>query len=164
MQRSSAAKNPLRRITAGLSFVLLLSAAIAPAPAQSGAICLSMPDCARKRLSLTTPEFLAPATATGEKNGGEDETAASVTPFIGPDQTLARLPTPERPAVSASDEIPLERPEVTAGIKVDLGTVKFNLGYTLPSGQVDDFVRPLGVDLQPGGDSKRFSLGVKIPF
>lgn len=155
--------NPRRCITAALLFSLLLGATFPLSSAQGGAICLSMPDCSRKRLSLETPEFLAPA-PTAEADPGENESATSVTPFIGPDQAISHQSTPERPAITASDEVPLERPEVTAGIKVDLGTVKFNLGYTLPSGQVDEFVRPLGVEFQSGAASKRFSLGVKIPF
>lgn len=107
------------------------------------------------------PDFLAIAPA-GKEPKKEEGTA--ITPFIGTNQALTLLPTPERPAIAASDTVSLERPEVTAGVNVDLGTFKFDLGYTLPSSQVDNFVRPLGVDLEPGADSKRFSLGVKIPF
>lgn len=111
------------------------------------------------------PAFLAPAPADKEAEKEEEkEKGAAVTPFIGTGQAFTLLPTPERPAIVASDEIAKERPEVTAGVNVNLGAVKFNLGYTLPSGPVDEFVRPLGVDLAPGPEGKRFSLGVKIPF
>jgi len=111
------------------------------------------------------PDFLAPppreVTPEKEKEKGKE---TAITPFIGTSQALTLLPTPERPAIAASDVPVLDRSEVTAGVNVNLGTIKFNLGYTLPSGQVDEFVRPFGVELEPGKDVKRFSLGVKIPF
>lgn len=110
------------------------------------------------------PDFLK-----NESSQTSDEDAAkgadvAITPFIGPDQALTTQPTPERPAISINETVSLDRPEVTAGVNVDLGTFNFNLGYTLPAKQVDSFVRPLGVNLEPGTDVKRFSLGVKIPF
>ena len=94
----------------------------------------------------------------------EEEKEGAITPFIGTRQVLTLLPTPERPGIAASDGVPPERPEVTAGVDVDLGRVEFNLGYTLPSAQVGEFVRPFGVDLESGSDSKCISLGVKVPF
>lgn len=163
MEWSSSTKRPRRRITAGVIFVLLISVGLFPGPVRGGSICLSMPECAQERLSLESPEYLAP-TPPPEEKSGESAATTPVIPFIGSNPALTLLPLPQRPAITASDTLPGELPEVTAGIKVDLGTVKFNLGYTLPSGQVDDFVRPIGVELKPGEDSKRFSLGVKIPF
>lgn len=88
----------------------------------------------------------------------------AITPFIDTSQVPSLLPPLERPAIAASDVAPLERAEVTAGVDVDLGTVKFNLGYTLPSDQVDELVRPFGLDLEPGNEGKCFRLGVQVPF
>lgn len=124
------------------------------------------------RLTLTTtslpvictnpPEFLCPApTGNKSKEPGVKKEEVEIAPFISADQALPPLPSPERPS---SDRPFLDRPDVTAGVKIDTGAFKLDLGYTLPSGQVDELVRPLGVDLQPGPDVKRFSLGVKIPF
>lgn len=124
------------------------------------------------RLTLTTtilpvicaypPEFLCPApTGNRAKDPGSKKEDVEIAPFISADQALHPLPAPERPS---SDRPFLDRPDVTAGVKIDTGAFKLDLGYTLPSGQIDELVRPLGVDLQPGPDVKRFSLGVKIPF
>jgi hypothetical protein len=110
------------------------------------------------------PDFLAPAPTCKKEPQGEKGKEGGITPFIGTSQSLTLLPTPQRPAIAASDVPSLERPEVTAGVNVDLGKVKFNLGYTLPSEQVDEFIRPFGVDLESGSDGKCFSLGVKVPF
>ncbi|MDO9081402.1 MAG: hypothetical protein Q7U44_11430, partial [Desulfuromonadales bacterium] len=87
-----------------------------------------------------------------------------ITPFIDTSQAPSVLPTLERPAIAPRDVASLERAEVTAGVDVDLGTIKLNLGYTLPSDQVDELVRPFGLDLEPGSEGKCFKLGVQVPF
>jgi hypothetical protein len=166
MQQSSPKKNFLSRIGAGWIFVLCLAIFVPPAYArQPETIPVAWPDVPPPLLIAMAdpPDFLAPA-PTCDKELGEKEKAGAVTPFIGTRQVLTLLPTPERPGIATSDGVPLERPEVTAGVDVDLGRVEFNLGYTLPSTQVDEFVRPFGVDLEPGSDSKCISLGVKVPF
>lgn len=112
----------------------------------------------------TTPKYLViePTPTTEAEGTGQKE--GTITPFFGHNQALTDQSTPERPAIASHDEVALKRPEFTAGVHVNMGSVKFNLGYTLPSSQVDTFVRPLGVELNSGADIKRFSLGVKIPF
>jgi len=164
MQQSSAKVNHLSRIGAGLVLVLCLAAFIPPAFArQSETIPAAWPDFPPPLLIAMAdpPDFLAPAPTCNKEQEGKGKEGA-ITPFIGTRQVLTLLPT--RPAITASDAIALERQEVTAGVDVDLGTVEFNLGYTLPSSKVDNFVRPFGVDLEPGSDSKCISLGVKVPF
>jgi len=166
MQQSSPIKNSLSNFSAGLLLVLCLAIFIPPAFArQPETIPVAWQDFPPPILIAMTdpPDFLAPAPTRGEGQQGK-ERGGAITPFFGTSQTLTLLPTPERPAIAARDVVSLERPEVTAGVDVDLGTVKFNLGYTLPSDQVDEFVRPLGVELEPGEEGKRFSLGVEIPF
>ena len=156
MQLSSSKRNPPGRVGAGLLLLVALAAFSPPALARQDPLpplLIAMAD---------SPDFLAPA-PTCKKELGEKGKEGTITPFIGTRQVLTLLPTPERPAI-ASDVVPLGRPEVTAGVDVDLGTMKFNLGYTLPSSKVDNLVRPFGVDLDPGSDSKCISLGVKIPF
>ena len=166
MQHYSPKKNSLSRIGGGLILVLCLVTFIPPAFArQPGTIPAAWPDVPPPLLIAMAdpPDFLAPApTCNKEREGKEQEGA--ITPFIGTRQVLTLLPTPERPAIASNDGGPLERPEVMAGVDVDLGSAEFNLGYTLPSTQVDNFVRPFGVDLEPGSDSKCISLGVKVPF
>lgn len=165
MQQSSLKKYSLNRIGAGWVFVLCLALFIPPAYArQPETIPVAGPDVPPPRLITMAdpPDFLVAPTCNKEQEEKGQEGA--ITPFIGTRQVLTLLPTPERPAIAASDGVPLERPEVTAGVDVDLGSVEFNLGYTLPSSKVDNFVRPFGVDLDPGSDSKCISLGVKIPF
>ena len=166
MQQYSPKKNPWSRIGVGLNLVLCLGIFISPAFAREEVtIPVASPDFPPPLLIAMAdpPDFLSCA-RTGkealEKKGEE----GVITPFIGTSQTLTLLPTPERPAIAASDAISSERPEVTAGVNVDLGAVEFDLGYTLPSSKVDNFIRPFGFDLEPGTDCKRFSLGVKIPF
>lgn len=166
MQQSLLKKNQWSRIGAGLTFVLCLGVFI-PAAFAHGAVTLPV---VRREISppfliamADPPDFLASA-PTCEKEQGEKGKEGAITPFIGTRQVLTLLPTPERPTIAASDVVPPERPEVTAGVDVDLGTVEFNLGYTLPSSKVDNFVRPFGVDLEPGSEGKCFSLGVKVPF
>jgi hypothetical protein len=166
MQQYSPKKNFLSRIGAGLVFLLCLATSIPPAFAlPPETIPVACPDFSPPIFiaMAAPPDFLAPA-PSNRKMLTEKEREAAITPFIGTSQTLTLLPTPERPAIAASDAVSWERPEVTAGVDVDLGTVKFNLGYTLPSAQVDEFIRPFGVDLEPGEDGKCFSLGVEIPF
>ena len=166
MQQYSPKKNSLSRIGAGLVFVLCLATFIPPAFArQPETIPVACPDFLPPLFIAMAdpPDFLAPA-PSNKKTVEEKEREAAITPFIGTSQTLTLHPTPERPAIAASDATALERPEVTAGVDVDLGTVAFNLGYTLPSSKVDNFVRPFGVELEPGEDGKCFSLGVKVPF
>jgi hypothetical protein len=166
MRQDSSKKNPLNGISIGLAVVLGLSLLIPPAFAGEPELIMpERPDFSPSLLDDggASPDFLAPipsSDATTHENRREE----TITPFFGANPALTLLPTPERPAISASDTLNLERPEVTAGIHVDLGSVKFNLGYTLPAEQVDEFVRPFGVELEPGRDDKRFSLGVKIPF
>ncbi|PKN11603.1 MAG: hypothetical protein CVU69_11500 [Deltaproteobacteria bacterium HGW-Deltaproteobacteria-4] len=109
------------------------------------------------------PAFLAPlpcqkGMVTKEKSAG------AITPFIDTGQVPSLQSPLERPAIAADDVGPLERTEVTAGVDINLGTVKFNLGYTLPSDQVDELVRPFGVDIEPGSEGKCFKLGVQVPF
>jgi len=158
-------KQRLCSISAGLAFVLCLGPFISPAfarqPLTRGA---ARPDLPPPLLIAMAdpPAFLAPAPSC--KNIEEKKEEGAITPFIGTNHALTLRPTPERPAIVAREAVVPERPEVTAGVNVDLGTVKFNLGYTLPSHQVDEIVQPLGVDLAPGPDGKCFSLGVKIPF
>lgn len=166
MQQSSPIKHSLSSISAGL--VLMLSLACFPPPAfarQPVTTPAAWPNVPPPLLIAMAdpPDFLAPA-PTCNKEQEEKEKEGAITPFIGTRQVLTLLPTPERPTIAASDGVPPERPEVTAGVDVDLGTVEFNLGYTLPSTQVDEFVRPFGVELEPGSDSKCISLGVKVPF
>ena len=166
MQQSSLKKNSLNRIGAGWVFVLCLATFIPPAYArQPETIPVAWPDVPPPLLIAMAdpPDFLATAPTCNKEQEGKGQEGA-ITPFIGTRQVLTLLPTPERPTIAASDGVPLERPEVTAGVDVDLGSVEFNLGYTLPSSKVDNFVRPFGVDLDPGSDSKCISLGVKIPF
>lgn len=166
MQQHSPKKHSMSSIGAGLVLVLSLAIFIPPAYArQPASTPAAWPEVPRPLLIAMAdpPDFLAPA-PTCNKEQEEKEKEGAITPFIGTRQVLSLLPTPERPAIAASDGVPLERPEVTAGVDVDLGTVEFNLGYTLPSTQVDEFIRPFGVDLEPGSDSKCISLGVKVPF
>ena len=166
MQQYSPKKNSLSRIGAGLVLILCLATFIPPAYArQPETIPAASPDVPPPLLIAMAdpPDFLAPAPTCNKEQEGKEKEGA-ITPFIGTRQVLSLLPTPERPAIAVSDGVTLERPEVTAGGDVDLGTVEFNLGYTLPSSKVDNFVRPFGVDLEPGSDSKCISLGVTIPF
>ena len=166
MQQYSPKKHSLSRIGAGLVLVLCLATFISPAFArQPETIPAACPDFSPPIFIAMAepPDFLAPAPTCNKEQEGKEKEGA-ITPFIGTSQTLTLLPTPDRPAITASDVDSQERPEVTAGVDVDLGTVKFNLGYTLPSAQVDEFIRPFGVDLEPGEDGKCFSLGVEIPF
>jgi hypothetical protein len=166
MRPSLPKKKLLNRINAGLALVLCLGTFISPAYSEeAGTLMATRPDFPPPFLIAMAdpPDFLAPA-PTSQEIQEEKETEGAITPFIGTSHSLTLLPTPERPSIAASDVISRERPEITAGVDVDLGTVKFNLGYTLPPNQVDEFVRPLGVDLEPGSDDQRFSLGVKIPF
>jgi hypothetical protein len=163
MQQSSPKKNLLCSINLGLTLVLCLSTFIPPAFAREPVTILA----ARQNFPppllsamADPPDFLAPA-PTCKKRQGEKEGA--ITPFIGTRQVLTLLPTPERPAI-VSDVVPQERPEVMAGVDVDLGSVEFNLGYTLPSNKIDNIVSPFGVDLEPGSEGNCFSLGVKVPF
>ena len=149
----------MKRFAAGIAFLVVVASSVSagefvtPAARTDDAL-IAVAD---------PPEFLAPAPSCKKAEGGKGAEGA-ISPFIGTDQVLTLLPTPERPAIATSDEVTPERPEVTAGVKVDLGSVKFNLGYTLPASKVDNFVRPLGVDLEPGPEGKCFSLGVKVPF
>lgn len=166
MQQSPLKQNSLKRIGAGWVFVLCLASFIPPAFArQPETTPAAWPDVPPPLLITMTapPDFLA-AAPTCNKEQEEKEPEGAITPFIGTRQVLTLLPAPERPAIAASEGVPLERPEVTAGVDVDLGAVEFNLGYTLPSTQIDEFIRPFGVDLAPGSDSKCISLGVKVPF
>lgn len=94
----------------------------------------------------------------------DPEAAPLISPFLGSDRALAPLNPPERPAIAANDPFAPLSPDVTAGVSVDLGSINVNLGYTLPSKQLGDFVRPLGLTLDPQDDCKRFSVGVDIPF
>ena len=109
------------------------------------------------------PAFLTPLpcqegmVTTKKSEGG-------ITPFIDTSQAPSVLPALERPAIAPRDVASLERAEVTAGVDVDFGTIKLNLGYTLPSDQVDELVRPFGLDLEPGSEGKCFKLGVQVPF
>ncbi|MBE0503589.1 MAG: hypothetical protein IBX46_05600 [Desulfuromonadales bacterium] len=166
MRQDSTQKNHLSSLCVGLAVVLGLGTFIPPVFAGESALIL--PERSDFSPSLfddvdASPDFLAPVSGSEAATDGtrREET---IIPFIGSNPALTLLPTPERPTISASDILNLERPEVTAGIHVDLGRVKFNLGYTLPAEQVDEFVRPLGVELEPGREGKGFSLGVKIPF
>ena len=109
------------------------------------------------------PDFLAPlpcqtGMVTKKKSQG------GITPFIDASQAPTLLSPLERPAITAGDVASWDRAEVTAGVDVDLGKVKFNLGYTLPSHQVDELVSPFGLDLEPGNEGKCFMLGVQVPF
>jgi len=168
MQQFSPTKNLLNKIGAGFVLLVALATVNSPALAQDPLVIASEWQDFPPTLLLAMidpPDFLAPApTGKGEEEERESAGGAAIIPFIGTNKGLTLLPIPERPAIAARDVIPLDRPEVTAGVNVDLGAVNFNLGYTLPSSQVDEFIRPLGVDLEPGTDVKRFSLGVKIPF
>lgn len=166
MRQYSSKKNHLNRFSVGLALVLGLGTLIPPVFAGEPALILpERPDFSPSLFDAAdaSPEFLAPA-PNSDAATDENRREETIIPFIGANPALTLLPPPERPAITASDTLNLERPEVTAGIHVDLGRVKFNLGYTLPAEQVDEFVRPFGVDLEPGRDGKRFSLGVKIPF
>lgn len=163
MQLSSLKKNPLRRVGVGVALLVVLATFISPAFAEEGMTLAAAQEDLAKPLLAAPPAFLAPAPSCKKAEGKKGEEGA-VTPFIGTNHALTLLPTPERPAIAAREGVVPGRPEVTAGVNVDLGTVKFNLGYTLPSHQVDEIVQPLGVDLAPGPDGKCFSLGVKIPF
>lgn len=111
-----------------------------------------------------TPKYLVVEAAPIAGPEEKEQEAGTITPFFGCDEALTSPPTPERPAIAANDLLSLENPEFTAGVHVDMGSVKFNLGYTLPSSKVDNFVRPFGVEREPGNDDKRFSLGVLVPF
>jgi hypothetical protein len=166
MQQSSAKKNLLCRIGASLPLVLFLCTSISPAFAYDPVLTPPVQQDFLPRLVIVMadpPAFLAPlpcrtVAVTEKKSEG------TITPFIDTSQAPSLLSPLERPAIAANDVGPLERAEVTAGVDVDLGTVKFNLGYTLPSDQVDELVRPFGVDLDPGSGGKCFKLGVKFPF
>ena len=164
MQLSSLKKNPLRRVGVGVALLVVLAMFISPAFAEEAMTMAAAQEELAKPLLADPPAFLAPAPSCKKAEDGKGEEGA-ITPFIGTNNhALTLLPTPERPAIVAREGVLPERPEVTAGVNVDLGTVKFNLGYTLPSHQVDEIVQPLGVDHAPGPDGKCFSLGVKIPF
>ena len=166
MRQYSTKKNHLSGISAGLALVLWLGTFLPPVFAGEPALIVpEPPDFSPSLFNAAgdSPDFLAPAPGS-EEAADESRRGETILPFIGSNPALTLFSTPERPAITASDPLNLERPEVTAGVHVDLGNVKFNLGYTLPAEQVDEFVRPLGVELEPGRDGKRFSLGVKIPF
>lgn len=166
MRQYSTKKNHLSAISVGLALVLWLGTFMPPVFAGEPALIVPEPPDFSPSLFYAagdSPDFLAPAPGSEETADGSRR-GETILPFIGSNPALTLLPPPERPAIAASDTLNLERPKVTAGIHVDLGNVKFNLGYTLPAEQVDEFVRPLGVELEPGRDGKRFSLGVKIPF
>lgn len=166
MRQNSTKKNHLSSISVGLALVLWLGTFIPPVFAGEPALIVpERPDYSPSLYDAAgaSPEFLAPAPGS-EETADENRREETIIPFIGSNPALTLLPPPERPAIAASDTLNLERPEVTAGIHVDFGGVKFNLGYTLPAEQVDEFVRPFGVELEPGRDGKRFSLGVEIPF
>ncbi len=164
MQQLSAIKNLLCRI--GASLVFCLGTLISPAFAYDPVLTPPVQQDFQPRLVIVMvdpPAFLAPLPCQeGVVTKGKSE--GPITPFIDTGQVPSLLPPLERPAIAASDVGPLERAEVTAGVDVDLGTVKFNLGYTLPSDQVDELVRPFGVDLEPGSEGKCFRLGVQVPF
>lgn len=166
MRQYSTKKSHLSSLCVGLAVVLGLGTFIPPVFAGEPALILpERPDFSPSLFDAADapPDFLAPAPdseAATEASGREE----TIIPFIGSNPALTLLPPPERPTITSSDTLNLDRPEVTAGIHVDLGSVKFNLGYTLPAEQVDEFVRPFGVELEPGREGKRFSLGVKIPF
>ena len=166
MRQYSTKKNHLSKISVSLALVLWLGTFMPPVFAGEPALIVpEPPDFSPSLINAAgdTPDFLAPGPnrqgTTDDNRRGE-----AIVPFIGSNQALTLLPTPERPAITASDTLNLERTEVTAGIHIDLGSVKFNLCYTLPAEQVDEFVRPFGVELEQGRDDERFSLGVKIPF
>lgn len=166
MRQCSSKKKQLSGISIGLAVVFGLGMLIPPVFAGEPALIVpERPDFSPSLLDDggASPDFLAPAPSSAATTN-ENRREETIIPFIGSNPALTLLPTPERPAITASDTLNLERPEVTAGIHVDLGSVKFNLGYTLPAEQVDEFIRPLGVELEPGREGKRFSLGVKIPF
>lgn len=164
MQQLSAIKNLLCRI--GASLVLCLGTLISPAFAYDPVLIPPVQQDLQPKLVIAMadpPAFLAPLPCregllTKKKSEG------AITPFIDTSQVISLLPPLERPAIAARDVAPLERAEVTAGVDVDLGTIKFNLGYTLPSDQVDELIRPFGLDLEPGSEGKCFRLGVQVPF
>lgn len=172
MQQPSAINRLPRRILPGVAlFCTLFSLFSTPghsALAKERLVTETMQADLQPQLLLAlvdTPKFLViapvPSADTGEKR---EEEEGKISPFFGSDQALTFQSPPERPAIASNDEITLERPEFTAGVHVNMGSLKFNLGYTLPSSQLDNFVRPLGVDLDAGADIKRFSLAVKVPF
>ena len=164
MQQLTAKKNLLCRI--GATLVLCLGTLISPVFAYDPVLIPPVQPDFQPKLVIAIadpPPFLAPLpchegiVTTKKSEGG-------ITPFIDTSQVPTLLPPLERPAIAASDVASLERAEVTAGVDVDLGTIKFNLGYTLPSDQVDELVRPFGLDLEPGNEGECFKLGVQVPF
>ncbi|MDZ4184392.1 MAG: hypothetical protein U1D97_05355 [Desulfuromonadales bacterium] len=164
MQQLSVKKKLLCRI--GASFFLCLGILTSPVLAYDPVLTPPVHEDFQPKLVIVLadpPAFLAPlpireGVVTKKKSEG------AITPFIDTSQAPSVLPALERPAIAASDVASLERAAVTAGVDVDLGTIKFNLGYTLPSDQVDELVRPFGLDLEPGSDGKYFKLGVQVPF
>jgi hypothetical protein len=167
MQQLSAKKNRLCRIGAPLLFLgLCLASFVSPVFAYDPVLTPPVQQDFQPRFGIVMadpPAFLSPQPCQ-EGMVAKKKSEGAITPFIDTSQVPSLLPPLERPAIAASDVAPLERAEVTAGVDVDLGTVKFNLGYTLPSDQVDELVRPFGLDLEPGNEGKCFRLGVQVPF
>lgn len=120
-------------------------------------------DFSSPRLTTFLPPLDELAVTLNEQEPERIEMMAII-PFISTDCVVTPQRTPERPTIAANDVGLQERPDVTAGVNVDLGNCKLNFGYTLPSSQIDSFIRPLGVNLDSGANFKRFSLGVKVPF
>ena len=169
MQQSSQKKHHLSRISTSLTLIVTLCMLTLLSDHEAWALEIDTAQITMEEISpplillamAAPPDFLAtPSTCKVQ----EREKGKGITPFIGTNRALTLLPPPERPAIAASDLTTLARPEVTAGVNVNLGALNFNLGYTVPASKVDNFVRPFGVDLESGSEGKCLSLDVKIPF